>query len=142
MVTTKTKNLSQTEVKELINNILKLLHENIQEDVIPDSSVWEKFFAKNYQFISNGVLKCRNINDYLRRYEHLQDTYSHIKFSGPIEDLVISGNQFTLHQSIDLVRHDGSKFQVLMMAIGTVENGKLFRWVQVTHETGIRDWDE
>ncbi len=142
MVTTKSKEITQSEVKSLISNILDLLHDNLKKEVLPNLSVWEKLFSKNYQFTSNGVLKCRNINDYLRRYEHLQDTYSNIQFSGPIIDPLISGNQFTLHQSIDLTTHDGNKFKMLMMAIGTVEGGKIARWVQVTHEVGSRDWDE
>lgn len=142
MVGTKTRELTHGEVKSLVNNVLSLLHDNLQNEVLPDLSVWEKLFSKNYQFTSNGVLKCRNINEYIRRYERLQDTYSKIKFSGPIIEPLISGNQFVLHQSIELTTYDDERFQVLMMAIATVENGKLSRWVQVTHEMGSQDWDE
>jgi hypothetical protein len=102
----------------------------------------DKYLNKSFTFFSNGQQMAKSCEDYKQRMNIFKEKYSEFKISEPIEEPVISGNQAIIHYKIDLKTHKGDKRQVQIMAMGTIENNKISRWIQVVGEGGPHSWDK
>lgn len=142
MVSTKMIELDHTEALEIVYNFFKIYEEHFNAGTIPSNAEWKKYLSPNFILKSNGVVKCNNMLDYIKRYKLFQEYYVKFKFSDPIEKPVISNNHLTIYYTIDMLTHEGTISQVYVMALGNIEEGKIASWIQVAHEKGSSDWDE
>ncbi len=110
--------------------------------VTPDASELEKYFSKNLQMINNGQLVVKGGANYMARLHKFQQLYSNFKVSAPLEKPLISGNHVSIYYQIDLTTHSNQQKQIFVMGLFTIEEDKISRWVEVTHEKGLENWDK
>lgn len=102
----------------------------------------DKFLTKSFCLFSNGKQECKNLDDYKKRMQFFKERYCEFKISEPLEEPIVTGNQAIVHYCINLKTHDGEKRSVQIMAMGTLENEKISRWIQVVGETHKGSWDK
>lgn len=108
----------------------------------PSAQELEKYLSKDLQMFNNGQLVVKGAGNYLDRLQKLQKKYSNFKISEPLEEPLLSGNQATLYYRLDLTTHNGQHKQVYIMGLFTVEEEKITRWIEVTHEKDTASWDK
>ncbi|MEX1012393.1 MAG: hypothetical protein WDZ27_01730 [Waddliaceae bacterium] len=101
----------------------------------------EKFFSKEVQMFNNGKLIVQGGSHYLERLKNFQKMYSSFKISDPLEEPLIHENRASIYYTLDLTTHNGEHKQIYIMALFTIENHKIRRWVEVTHEKNSQKWD-
>jgi hypothetical protein len=107
-----------------------------------NASTLEPYLSKNFQLTSNDRIAARSLSDYLNRLARFQKKFSHVEVAGPAAEPLISGNKIAIQYTMDLTYRDGKKSEVLVMALGTIEDNKIANWTQVTHEKGSSpQWD-
>ncbi len=102
----------------------------------------DKFVTKNFTFFTNGEQLSKSEEDYKKRMLFFKEKYAEFKISEPVEEPIISGNQVIIHYHIDLKTHKGEKRQVQIMAMGTIADDKISRWIQVAGEGHHTGWDK
>lgn len=103
----------------------------------------DKHLAKTFTIFSNGQQVAKNEEEYKKRMLLFKEKYSEFKISQPIEEPIISGNQAIIHYKVDLKTHKGEKKQVQIMAMATIADDKIARWIQVASEAGgSQSWDK
>lgn len=101
-----------------------------------NASVLEPFLAKNFTLTANDFVASRSLSDYMNRIAQFQKKFSHVEVSGPTPDFCVFGNKFCVQYTIDFTLRNGHKNEVLVMALGTMEDNKISSWKQITHEKG------
>lgn len=109
--------------------------------VTPNIHDLEKYLSKNLQMFNNGQLVVKSSANYLDRLQKFQKKYSNFQVSQPLEEPLISDNKATLYYRLDLTARNGQHKQIFIMALMTIENDKISRWVEVTNEKGTEHWD-
>lgn len=107
----------------------------------PSVNELEKYLSKNLQMFNNGQLVARSSANYLDRLQKFQKKYPKFQISKPIEEPLICDNQGVIYYQIDLTAQNGQHKQVYVMGLFTIEDDKISRWVEVTHEKGAGNWD-
>jgi len=133
---------SKSETLNLVNSFFGTFEKICNGDKEPTTRDLERTLSRNFNMNSNGQYLCRSLNDYLKRIANLRSKYSHFDITGPLEAPIVADNQVTVHYELDLKGRDGKDRQVYIMAIGTIYDGKIASWIQVTHEKGFQYWDE
>lgn len=137
-----TKSLDKTKVLSIVYDFFKKFQVWCgPSSVIPSTEELEKIFSKNLQMFNNGQLIVKSAVNYLDRVQKFQKKYSAFKISEPLEEPLISDNQATIYYRLDLTTHNGQHKQIYIMGLFTVEDNKISRWVEVTHEKGAGNWD-
>lgn len=142
MVATKTGQLDKTEALNVIYGFYKQLQLWIQHTTTPKISDLEHYFSKNFHISCNGQTIGKTSADYLPRLQKFQKKYSRMEVSKPLEEPVVSGHEIAFHYQVELTTRSGERKTVQIMAVGTIEDHKIARWVQVAHEHGLGDWDK
>lgn len=106
----------------------------------PSTTDFEKCFSKNLQMFDNGQLVIRGAANYADRLQKFQKKYSDFKISEPLEEPLVCGNQAVFYYRLDLTTHNGQHKQVYIMGLFTIEDDKISRWVEVTHEKDSENW--
>lgn len=102
----------------------------------------ETYLAKDFNIASNGKIVARSAEEYQTRMERFKSKYSRFEISEPLEEPIASGNQIVLHYYVTLTTHSGEQKTVHIMAMATIENDKIARWIQVANETETGTWDK
>lgn len=110
--------------------------------VTPSTDEFDKYFTKNFQMFNNGNLVVKGAAHYLDRLKKFQQMYSNFKISAPLEKPMISGSQAAIYYQLDLTTTANQHKQIYVMGLFTIEEGKISRWVEVTHEKGSSSWDK
>lgn len=110
--------------------------------VTPDAHELEKYFSKNLQMFNNGQLVVKGGANYLERLKKFQQMYSNFKISAPLEKPLVTGNQASIYYQLDLTTHANQHKQIYVMGLFTIEEDKISRWVEVTHEKWTSNWDK
>lgn len=106
----------------------------------PAAADVEKFFSKNLQMFHNGELVVKGGANYFERVQMFKKMYSNFKISAPLEKPLINGNQACIYYQFDLTTPSNQHKQIYVMGLFTIEEDKISRWVQVTHEKGSASW--
>lgn len=101
----------------------------------------DNYLAKSFSFFSNGEHVCKNREEYKKRMLFFKEKYGEVHISEPLEEPIISGDQVIIHYRIDLKTRSGEKRSVQIMAMGTVADNKIERWIQVAGEGSHEGWD-
>lgn len=109
--------------------------------ITPNANELEKFFSKNLQMFNNGQVVVKSAANYLDRLQAFKKKYSNFKISEPLEEPLISGDRVSVYYRLDLTTQEGQHKQVYIMGLFTIEDNKISRWVEVTHEKGMENWD-
>lgn len=136
------KSAQSLDALRIVYDFFEMYQECFNEGHVPSEAELSKYFASNFTLTSNGVVKSRNIRDYISRYKLFQEEYSKFKFSKPLVEPIISGNRAAIYYNIDLVTQDGGKVLIRIIALANFEGGKIASWTQVAHEQGSGGWDE
>lgn len=104
-----------------------------------NASDLEPFISSDFLLINNGRVQSQGIASYLKRIGRIKEKYSHLEISNPHEPPLVCGNKFTVYYTVMLTPREGDRSQVRVMAVATVEDGKLTHWTQVASEkdTGV-----
>lgn len=143
MAITKTMPLNKAQALSFLNELLSNLSNWCnQENPAPRINDLEKFLAKNFELVSNDVSLVKGIDKYLQRLEHLRSKYETFEIIGPLEEPLLCDNKIICYYDLNLGFADGETRDVCIMAIATIENNKVTRWVQVTHDKDNEEhWD-
>lgn len=137
-----TKTLDKTKTLHVVDEFFKQFDIWCCRDPItPSVSELEKYLSKNIQIFNNGQLIVKSSTNYLDRIKKFQKKYSNFQISEPLEEPLIRDNQGVIYYRLDLTTQKGEHKQVYIMAHFTIENDKISRWVEVTHEKGLNTWD-
>lgn len=131
--------LNKSQAMALVKDLFKDFQNWISQKNDPTLSELEKKFTHDFHLSSNGLLECKNLSDHMNRLAKLRKKFSRIETEGPFEEPFVCDNKLTVYYALNLTGHNGQKSQVVIMAIGTVEDNKFQNWIQVAHERG-RDW--
>ena len=137
-----TKNLDKTKNLNAIYNFFNQFKNWCgPSPVTPDINEIEKYLSKNLQMFNNGQLVVSSAANYLDRLKKFQKKYSDFKISEPIEEPLICNNQAAIYYKLDLTTHNGQHKQVYIMGLFTIEKDKISRWIEVTNEKDVGNWD-
>lgn len=138
-----TKSVDDTKMINTIYNFFK--HFEVwcgPSPATPSINELEKYLSKHLQMFNNGQLVVRGAANYLDRLQKFQKIYSNFKVSGPLEKPVITGNQAAIYYQLDLTTHTNQHKQICIIGLFTIEDDKISRWVEVTHDKDTSSWDE
>lgn len=137
-----TKSLDKTSILNVVYNFFKQFQTWCGPSAItPSANELEKYFSKNLQMFNNGQLVVKGAANYLDRLKKFQKKYSKFQISEPLEEPLITDNHGTIYYKLDLTTQSGEHKQVYIMGLFTIEDNKISRWVEVTHEKGAGNWD-
>jgi hypothetical protein len=109
---------------------------------LPSVSELEKYLSKDFQLFNNGQLIVKGAATHLNRLKKFQEKYASIRVSKPLEEPLLCGNQGSIYYKLDLTTHQGQHREVFIIALFTIENERIQRWVEVTSEKSHADrWD-
>lgn len=132
--------MSEDQAVKFLNNLFHTLEKWIAQPQDPTNlSEFEEFFTDDFQLLSNGVLRSRNLLDHLNRIAKLRKKYARIKINGSFEKPLVCHNRIACYYVMHLTSHDKQEQEVYVMATGVLENNKFKKWMQVTHEKD-KDW--
>lgn len=129
--------LNKAETNTLINNFFKQFQVCLNQPGTNISHSLEKLLSSDFQLTTNGHHVCKNFSDYLHKLEKLHKKISHLSIQGPIEDPILGDNQIALQYEVHFTPHSGAKKIMFVMAQATIEDHKIARWSQVSHEKGM-----
>jgi hypothetical protein len=138
----KTTSLNQQEASNIANDILKHMQNWFSRDKAHLTlSDLEPVFTSDFQMFSNGLLVSKNLSNHLDRLNELKKKYSSLTFKGPHEEILVQNDKFSVYYTLCFPPRTGQdkQLEVDFMAIATIKDHKLHRWVQVVHERG-KDW--
>jgi hypothetical protein len=141
MVTPKVAGISKNQILALLNDFLQQFQNWCNLPNEPTAADLEKVLSRNFQISSNGEIRSKNLTDYLNRLNKLRKKYSHFEITGPLEEPLIFEDKVFLHYEVELQERSGQKKQIYIMALGTLENNKFSKWMQVSHEKSATEWD-
>ncbi len=137
-----TKSLDKSKCLQVINDFFKECQVWCGPAArVPSVSEIEKHLSKNFQLYNNGHLVARSAVNYLERLQKFQKKYSSFKISQPIEEPLILDNQVAMYYQLDLTTKTNQHKTVYIMGLGTIEDNKISKWVEVTNEKGAGNWD-
>lgn len=143
MVATKTAPITKEEALAVVSDFFKHFQTWISTAKVPVQSELERYLSPQFTITSNGHLTGRTAAEYLTRVKKLQEKYSRFEISKPLEEPIHQGNEIALYYRVDLTpRSGGANKQVYILALGRIEDHRIVRWTQVTHQHGTGDWDK
>lgn len=142
MVATKTKPLNKGVFLALVNDFFEQFQNCCNRPNPPTGKELDKVLTSDFQLISNERVVVKNLQDYLKRIKMFRDKYEHFDIIGPLEEPIIADNKIALQYEIKLTDRDGREQIVCIIAFATIQDQKISRWQQVTHEKGIGTWDK
>jgi hypothetical protein len=102
----------------------------------------EKCLAKDLKARSNGELILKNSSQYVDRVNLLRSRYSAVRISHLLGDVHVWNHSGVVQYIVNFTGKDGKPTELYFMVIVTLEDGKIVQWEQVTHERGLRRWDQ
>lgn len=139
MVMTKTSNLTKNQAQAIVGSLFKNFQAWITQPQDPTISEIEKIFSRDFQLTSNGLLASKDLADHVKRLAKLRKKYSRIEVKESSEEPLVSDHKFAVYYTLHLTSHTRQESLIDIMAIATVEDNKIKRWIQVAHEKG-KDW--
>lgn len=133
MVATKTQALDKQKALQLINNFFDQFKNCCKQKQSLSLVNFDHILSHDFQNTSNGKLIGKNIQDFLRRMQEIQQEYSHVEFSH-LHDCLISGNKIAIQYDMNLTLQNGQKRLLNIMAIATLDGDLITHWSQVSHE--------
>lgn len=107
-----------------------------------DFSKLNQFFSQHVEMISNDHHITNTLEQFQQRIRSFQQRFPHITYSKLLEEPLISGNKIVLRYNADATDKTGKKAQFIIIAIVTIEDEKVVRWVEVIHEKGTGHIDK
>lgn len=143
MTAVKTAPLAKQEALNVIYDFFKQFQSWISAAKAPIQSEVEKNLSPHFKITINGQIAGKTSADYVSRIKELQNKYSRVEISKPLEEPIYSGNEIAIYYRLDLTPKAGGPVkQVYILALGTIEDKHITRWTQVTHQKGTGDWDK
>lgn len=141
MAMTKMATLDKAQAKTLISNFFDKVQEAVKSKSAPKTADFSNILSSNYQLVSNGRNKVKNLEDFMPHLMSFQKKYSDFELSKPLEDLLISENKVVVLYNANVTTRDGKKLVINMMAIATIDGNKISRWMEVANQQGSSQWD-
>lgn len=115
----------------------------LSEGKDPSKSDVEKYLSPHFKITSNGILIAQSSTEYLARLKIFHEKYSKMEISKPLQEPLHHGNEIAIYYRANLTpRKGGAAKQVYILAIGSIEDNRIARWTQVSHEEGTGNWDK
>lgn len=127
---------NQTALK-LVNGLFHLLKNyigNRNQSSVPVLTELEQFLSPHIKFNRNERTVCHHLNDFLFRLKELQKNFEMVQFSHFLEEPIVANNKIVLRYHLDCVKSTGQKKQFHVIAILTVDHGKVTNWTEVLHD--------
>lgn len=138
----KTEGLQKRQTLTLLNDFLHQFQNLCNQPETPIAADLAKFLAANFKLFSNGEVLCKDLESYLERITTLRSKYAHFDIVGPLQEpLFCEDNKILVQYELDLRTRDAKQERVYIMAVATLEDGKVTQWEQTTHEKGQKHWD-
>ncbi|HSX25755.1 MAG TPA: nuclear transport factor 2 family protein [Chlamydiales bacterium] len=109
-------------------------------EAVPTIAELECFFTPDFHVISNGIEVCTSCRDYLPHFSTLKNNCRSARTSPFLEEPIISDDKVVIRYNADVEEISGRKVQLQVIAILTLEQGKISKWVEVLHETSPIYW--
>ncbi len=135
MPTTKA-NLDQKLVLSLLQHFFEAFQSCCNAPGKDAAAAFGPYLSKNFQLTSSDHIIARSLSDYQKHIANYKEKFSHIEIIGPTADPLINGNRCALQYTVDYTLHNGSRNEVFIIAIATIEDNKIAAWTQVCHEKG------
>lgn len=91
--------------------------------------------------VSNGVEVCSSCQEYLSHFVFLKDQCSSAKISPFIEDPIRTQDKVIIRYNAEIEEKSGEKSQLQIIAILTLREGKIAKWVEVLNKTAPIYWN-
>jgi hypothetical protein len=141
-MSTKLASLDRAQANTLIHHFLDQFKECCNNSAPLNAADLDKYLAHNIQMSSNGQLVCHTTEEYHGRLEKYKEKYSHIEFKYLMDEPLIADNNAIINYSVKLTgKPKQAPIELNIMAIATIEDGKISKWSQVVHEKGSSHWD-
>lgn len=141
MVMAKTAPMNKAQAQAWIKNFLQHFQNLFNQKNMPTVADLEKIVTPNFHFTSNEEIMTRSAADYLNRLIKLRKKYSHFELKGPLEEPVANENRLAFNYILNLRSPNGQNVEVIIMTIVTLEDNKIAKWSQLTHEKHPNQWD-
>lgn len=141
MPTVKNAQVDHKTAESLANDVLRLFGTYGNPAKAPASSEIERFFTPNVLITSNDRTVVKGINDFVTRIRNLQKMYSNISYSKLLTSPFVDGNKVAIRYNVDLTSASGKATQFQILALLTVEDGKIANWTDIVHEKGSGSFD-
>jgi hypothetical protein len=98
----------------------------------------EKYISRNFRNVCNGKPIGKSLTDFAHRIGDLQKKHSSTKIHvDSNQDFFVNDNKAVIQFVVDLVRRDGEKEHLFVMAVATVEDNLITEWNQVSHVQSV-----
>jgi hypothetical protein len=126
--------LDKQKTLQLLNNFLDQFKNCCNQKHPPEADYFENILSHDFHNLSSGKQIGKNLQDFLKRIQTVQNKYSHIDFSR-LQECLIAGNKAVIQYDMHRTARNGEKSQVNIMAIATIDRDLITHWSQVSHET-------
>ncbi len=133
MVATKTQSVDKQKALQVVNNFLEEFKNCCRQKQHPNVANFEHILSHDFQNSSNGRQVGKNIQDFIKRIQEVQEKYSQVEFSH-VQDCLISGNKGTIQYDMVMTAPNGEKRQLNIMAVATIDGDLITHWSQVSHD--------
>lgn len=107
----------------------------------PSLEELERFFTPDFNVISNGVEVCASCQEYLSHFSTLSKRCRSARTSSFLEEPILSGDKVVIRYNADVEELSGRRVPLQIIAILTIEQGKIAKWVEVLAETNPVYWE-
>lgn len=142
MAMAKTAAMTNAQATAWAKNFLNSFQNLCKQSNNPTVAELEKIMAHNVHVTSNGREIARNAAEYLNRIMKMRKKYSSFDINNPSAEPLMADNHMVVQYELNWRTQDGQKVNVVIMAMATVEDNRLVKWVQVAHEKNTGRWDK
>jgi hypothetical protein len=137
----KTTILGKQKCISLVEDFLNAFVYWTKQTEAPSLSDLNSLLANNFQIKSNGIIKAKNIKEYLSVVDGFRKKCFNVTFPGLEGDPLFSDDRLAIQYNPTFNDKNGKITQCHMMAIVTFENEKIALWEEVVCEQGLVPWD-
>lgn len=133
--------LDKAHARAVINNFFEVLQNLCNSDTPLKTADLERSISRQVEFSSNGQVVCHSSSEYLSQIEKYRRAYSSFEINNYMDEPLVADNKAIINYDVQLVERKTKKeIDVNVMAIVTIEDGKIVHWNQVANEKWISHW--
>lgn len=133
MVATKAP-IQQAKAKSLIHDFFKEFQHCCNNENVKISTVLEKLLDPSFELFLNGRQVCKNLTNYIHFIEKIKNQFTNLEIQPGNNAPLIADNQLIVQYDVNLIPEQGTKRNLRMMAIATLDGNKITKWEQLSHE--------
>ena len=137
----KTTLLGKQKCISLVEDFLNAFVYCTKQPQAPSLSDLNNFLADHFQIKSNGIIKAKNINEYLSVVDGFRKKCFNVTFPGLEGDPLFSDDRLAIQYNPTFNDKNGNITQCHIMAIVTFKDEKIALWEEVVCEQGLVPWD-